>query len=139
MEAKSLLSEAKAKIEERGESYGPYRATYERAAIIANTTLGTQLMAYDVMMILHCVKLARIGGPGDQIDNYLDGVNYLAFACEERFGTAAGVVFEASTSIIDDGIAEFARKFAPASKLYEANPVDAVFDPATNTFRKLPE
>ncbi len=124
MEAKSLLNEAKAKIEERGESYGPYRATYERAAIIANTTIGTQLSAYDVMMILHCVKLARIAGPGDQVDNYLDGVNYLAFAYEEKFGTAAGVVgakddtvtvsgLYSATSIIDDGIAEFARKFAP--------------------------
>jgi len=109
MKAKSLLNEAKAKIEERGADYGLYGATYERAAIIANTVLNAQFSAYDVMMLLHCVKLARIAGPGDKVDNYLDGVNYLAFACEEKFGPREATAEE----VIDDGAAEIAQKYAP--------------------------
>jgi hypothetical protein len=113
MEAKSLLKSAMNTIDDREPTYGDRNLVYDRTAIIANTVLGLSLSSYDVMMILHAAKLARIGGTQDKVDNYLDGVNYLAFACEAKFGTAAGVVFEAATSIVDDGIAEFARKFAP--------------------------
>jgi hypothetical protein len=115
MEAKSLLKSASETISERSPKYGPFSKTYERAAVIANATIGTNLSCYDVMMILHAVKLARIGSAVDQVDNYLDGVNYLAFACEEKFGRAQSTRSsgESSDEIIDDGIAEFARNFAP--------------------------
>jgi hypothetical protein len=113
MEAKSLLKSAMNTIDDREPTYGDRNLVYDRTAIIANTVLGLSLSSYDIMMILHAAKLARIGGTQDKVDNYLDGVNYLAFACEAKFGTAAGVVGAAATNIIDDGIAEFARKFAP--------------------------
>lgn len=113
MKAKSLLRSAVEKINERGQLYGSVSATHERAAIIADTVLNAQLSAYDVMMILHCVKLARIGGSVDQVDNYLDGVNYLAFACEEKFGRA-------EEDIVDDGAAEMAQKLAPLTYTEEA-------------------
>ena len=121
MEAKSLLKSAMNTIDDREPVYGDRNLVYDRTAIIANTVLGLSLSSYDIMMILHAAKLARIGGTQDKVDNYLDGVNYLAFACEAKFGTAAGVVGATgggvprftATSIIDDGIAEFARKFAP--------------------------
>jgi hypothetical protein len=115
MEAKSLLKSASETISERSPKYGPFGRTYERAAVIANATIGTSLSSYDVIMILHAVKLARIGSAVDQVDNYLDGVNYLAFACEEKFGRTQSLHGSGGSSdeIIDDGIAEFARNFAP--------------------------
>jgi hypothetical protein len=132
MEAKSLLKSAINTIDDREPVYGDRNLVYDRTAIIANTVLGLSLSSYDIMMILHAAKLARIGGTQDKVDNYLDGVNYLAFACEAKFG---GVVNASATSIIDDGIAEFARKFAPVStSSYEPHP-----GIVASTFKKLPE
>jgi hypothetical protein len=132
MEAKSLLKSAINTIDDREPTYGDRNLVYDRTAIIANTVLGLSLSSYDIMMILHAAKLARIGGTQDKVDNYLDGVNYLAFACEAKFGGVAGA---SATSIVDDGIAEFARKFAPAStSSYEPHP-----GTVASTFKKLPE
>lgn len=105
MKADKLLRAAADKIVERGQAYGDMNDTYSRAAVIANSILGTHLGVYDVLMVLHAAKLARMAGPTDQTDNYLDGVNYLAFANEAR-----------KTSIeqeMVEGVEEIARKFAP--------------------------
>jgi hypothetical protein len=109
MKAKSLLRSAAEAINDREQVYGDRNAVYERAAIIANTTLNLALSTYEIMMILHAVKLARIGGREDIPDNYLDGVNYLAFACEAKFGPREATAEE----VIDDGAAEIAQKYAP--------------------------
>lgn len=109
MEAKSLLKSAVRTIDDREPIYGDRNLVYDRAAIIANTILGTSLSAYDIMMILHASKLARIGGRQDKVDNYLDGVNYLAFACEAKFGGS----HQTSENVVDEGIAELARKLSP--------------------------
>lgn len=109
MEAKSLLKSAVRTIDDREPIYGDRNLVYDRAAIIANTILGLSLSAYDIMIILHASKLARIGGRQDKVDNYLDGVNYLAFACEAKFGGS----LETSENVVDEGIAELARKLSP--------------------------
>ena len=116
MEAKSLLKSAVRTIDEREPIYGDKNLVYDRAAIIANTILGLSLSAYDIMIILHASKLARIGGRQDKVDNYLDGVNYLAFACEAKFGGS----LETSENVVDEGIAELARKLSPLSYADEA-------------------
>lgn len=115
MKAQSLLKSASATIDQREPFYGDRNVVYTRAALLANTILNMDLTAYDVMMILHATKLARIGGRNDKVDNYLDGVNYLAFACEAKFGPQ-----ESAESVIDDGAAEMARKFAPRTYTEEA-------------------
>lgn len=116
MEAKSLLKSAVRTIDDREPIYGDRNLVYDRAAIIANTILGTSLSAYDIMMILHASKLARIGGRQDKVDNYLDGVNYLAFACEAKFGGS----HQTSENVVDEGIAELARKLSPLTYTEEA-------------------
>jgi hypothetical protein len=35
-------------------------------------------------MVLAATKLARMSGSRDKDDNYLDAINYLAFACDLR-------------------------------------------------------
>ena len=107
MKAATLLRHASNTIIDRDSTYGYFRALYDRAAIIANTTLHLNLSPYEILMILHSVKLARTGGRSDKADNYLDGINYLALANELRSELTP-------EEIIDDGAAQIAAKFAPA-------------------------
>jgi hypothetical protein len=109
MKSTSLLKNADHTIMQRDSQYGDFRPLYERAATIANATLGTSLNVYDILMIMNAVKMARMGGVADQVDNYLDAVNYLALAQEVRFPP------NSVEDIIDDGAAEMARRFSPAS------------------------
>jgi hypothetical protein len=82
MNPKAFLDEASSLIDDRGADYGGIEKNFETIASLANTVLNRDLSAYDVAMILHCVKLARLRTSPTKRDNYLDGVNYLAFAGE---------------------------------------------------------
>lgn len=82
MNPKNLLTEASALIDDRGGDYGGLEDNFNNIAVIANTILGRDLSAFDVAIILVSVKLARIRMSPMKRDNYLDGVNYLAFAGE---------------------------------------------------------
>lgn len=79
----SVLQEAKELIGERGADYGGIEDNFNNIANIANAmSPGLHLCAYDVAIILTAVKMARIRQSPRKRDNYLDGVNYLAFAAE---------------------------------------------------------
>ena len=67
-------------ITQRKASYGPPTEGFERAAVIASTALDKSVSPYEVAMILHAVKLARISTSPKYLDNYVDAVSYLAFA-----------------------------------------------------------
>lgn len=82
MNPKTFLDEAASLIDDRGNDYGGIEQNFETIASLANTVLNRDLSAFDVAMILHCVKLARLRTSPTKRDNYLDGVNYLAFAGE---------------------------------------------------------
>lgn len=82
MDPKGLLNEAASLIEDRGADYGGIEQNFELIAGLANIILARDLSAFDVAIILHCVKLARLRTSPTKRDNYLDGVNYLAFAGE---------------------------------------------------------
>jgi len=69
-------------IAKRRESYGPPTECFERAAIIASAMLGKTVTPYEVVSIMHAVKLARIAQSPKNLDHYVDGVSYLAFAGE---------------------------------------------------------
>lgn len=69
-------------LQERTTQYGSPAVTYKRAAAIASQMLQKDLTAYDVVMILHAVKLSRMPSGRDKIDHYEDAINYLAFAAE---------------------------------------------------------
>lgn len=84
MDPHKTLTECAAIIGERGEDYGGIEENFHRIAKIASEVIGTPITAYEVAMILVATKLARMSGARDKRDNYLDAINYLAFASELR-------------------------------------------------------
>ena len=77
-----ILLDATRTLKERTTQYGQPSDTYARAAVIASTVLQKSLTPYDIVMIMHAVKLSRIPSGHENLDNYKDGINYLAFAAE---------------------------------------------------------
>ncbi len=84
MDPHKTLNQCAELIGERGKDYGGIEHNFERIAKIANQLIDAQVTAYDVAMILVATKLARMSGMRDKDDNYLDAINYLAFAKELR-------------------------------------------------------
>ena len=82
MNHKDILLRTARTVTERTEVYGDPADTYKRAAIIASTILGKILSSYDVAIVMHAVKLSRIPTSPRHLDNYEDGINFLAFAAE---------------------------------------------------------
>lgn len=78
-----LLSLAFETINARGADYdnaNDIDTNFREAAAVASVVLGKSLTPRDVAMILHCVKLIRSKSDHSKLDNYVDGMNYLAFA-----------------------------------------------------------
>lgn len=87
-------------IGERGQDYGGVEENFKRIATIASVVLGKDVSPWDVAMVLTATKLARMAGSRDKEDNYLDAINYLAFASEMRDenNTASGAGSSAGPS-----------------------------------------
>jgi hypothetical protein len=78
-----LLSLAFELINARGAEYdnaNDIEQNFREAAAVATVVTGKELTARDVALILHCVKLIRGKSSPGKLDNYVDGMNYLAFA-----------------------------------------------------------
>jgi hypothetical protein len=78
-----VLTHAFEIINERGHDYDNAAAieqNFREAAAIASIVIGKELMARDVAMIMHCVKLIRSKSAPGKLDNYVDAANYVAFA-----------------------------------------------------------
>jgi hypothetical protein len=78
-----LLSHAFELINERGADYdnaASLEQNFREAAAVASVIIGKPLTARDVALILHSVKLIRGKSSPEKLDNYVDGMNYLAFA-----------------------------------------------------------
>ena len=78
-----LLSHAFELINARGAEYdntGNLEHNYREIAAIASVVVGKTLTPRDIAMVMHCVKLIRSKSAPDKLDNYVDGMNYLAFA-----------------------------------------------------------
>jgi hypothetical protein len=82
MEYRDIMHQAARVFNERNPQYGDMRVGMERVAQIATLITGIQLTAHDVALVLHAVKLSRLGADRRNPDHYIDGVNYLAFAGE---------------------------------------------------------
>jgi len=70
-------------INARGADYdnaASLEQNYREAAAVASVITGKALTARDVALVLHCVKLVRSKSSPEKLDNYVDGINYLAFA-----------------------------------------------------------
>ena len=87
MDFGDILKTSAVVIAKRRESYGPPQECFERAATIAGAILDRKVSPYEISIIFHAMKLARITQSPDNPDHYVDGVSYLAFAGEFH-GTA---------------------------------------------------
>lgn len=96
-----ILNTALDTLTERGDQYGPAGACFDRISKLASIALNKPISRYDVAMILHCVKLGRLQDNRAGLDNYVDGINYLAFA-GEFIRTSESVIIAAENDIVAD-------------------------------------
>jgi hypothetical protein len=104
MEYPEIMQKTIETFHDRASQYGDMRETLERQAKMATLVLDKTITAYDIAMIMHCIKMGRIPSDRNNVDSYVDGINYFAFA---------GML--ATTKSIEQEIADLAKKFAPAS------------------------
>jgi hypothetical protein len=78
-----LLSLAFELINARGAEYdntGSLEQNFREAAAVVSVIIGKDITPRDVAMVMACVKLVRSKSAPDKLDNYVDGMNYIAFA-----------------------------------------------------------
>jgi hypothetical protein len=78
-----LLTLAFELINARGSEYdnvSGIEQNFREIAAVASVLIGKSLTARDVAMVMATVKLVRSKSAPDKIDNYVDGMNYMAFA-----------------------------------------------------------
>ena len=80
MEYSEIMNDALVTVGQRNASYGNIKMCMDRAAVIASAITGLHITPHDVALILHALKLARLGEDRANKDHYVDGINYLAFA-----------------------------------------------------------
>jgi hypothetical protein len=106
MNSQDILRNAANIYNERGKQYGDIEVMFDTAAAIATLMTGREYNKYDITVVMEAVKLARRRANPFNPDNYIDGVNYMTFSAQFAKAPLAA-------TIVDDGIAEFAKKFAP--------------------------
>lgn len=82
MKYSDTLMQAARIVDERGKQYGTVDECFSRIAKMASAFFGEEISEYKIAMILHMTKLGRIGEKQSYEDNYVDGINYLAFAAQ---------------------------------------------------------
>jgi hypothetical protein len=78
-----LLTLAFELINARGNEYDNAASidqNYRETAAVASVIIGKPLTARDVAMIMTCIKLVRSKSSPEKLDNYVDAMNYMAFA-----------------------------------------------------------
>lgn len=84
MKPHDVLTQAGKLIGERGHDYGGIEDNFANIANIFMAMTGKEFSPFDVAMVMISVKIARIRQSPYKDDNYLDAINYLAFAHELR-------------------------------------------------------
>ena len=75
-----ILYKAAEIIGERGQTHGDYENNFQLIADLFTLRIGRDFHPYEVCILLECVKDARMFSNPENADNYLDGINYRAFA-----------------------------------------------------------
>jgi len=75
-----MLYKAAEILQERGQTHGDFENNFQLIADIFSLRMGRDFHPYEVCIFLECVKEARMFANPTNIDNYLDGINYRAFA-----------------------------------------------------------
>ena len=82
MDHTAILTNAVLILRNRDEQYGSMAETMTRACQIFELITGSPLSPYHANVFMHALKLSRIRTSPGKLDNYVDGINYLAFAGE---------------------------------------------------------
>ena len=75
-----MLLKAAEIINERGQSYGGIEENFQLIADMFTLRIGREFHPYEVCVLMECLKDARMFANPAHMDNYLDGINYRAFA-----------------------------------------------------------
>jgi midasin (ATPase involved in ribosome maturation) len=116
-----ILSTAAKTLRERHTQYGPAELCFDRISQIATLILNKEISPYDVTMIMVAIKLGRLQESRALDDNYVDGINYMAFAAQFA---------KANTSIetaVEDDIVAMAKRLSPKKpeNMNEENSLDS--------------
>jgi hypothetical protein len=101
-----IIGKSVAILRDRNEQYGDVGDVFYRACGIFEMITGEPISRYHATVFMHSLKLARIKNAPGKMDNYVDAINYMAFA-----GQFSGE--NAANKTVDDGIREMAEKLAP--------------------------
>ena len=82
MDHTAILTDAVITLRNRDDQYGNMAETMTRACQIFELITGSPLSPYHANVFTHALKLSRIRTSPGKLDNYVDGINYLAFAGE---------------------------------------------------------
>jgi hypothetical protein len=80
MDHRQILADAINTLQDRGQDYGDVSELFERACSIYNLTTGESFTPWQANIFMTSLKMARIKSNRPKADNYIDGINYLAFA-----------------------------------------------------------
>ena len=102
-----IMSQAVHTLKSRGDQYGPVEIAFDKISKLATIVLNKTITPYDVAGILHAVKMARMSNNPNEPDNYVDGINYMAFMAQ-----FAGLSTQPEDGLERD-IADMAQRLAP--------------------------
>ena len=118
MDHKQILSNAVDTLRDRGMDYGDENELFERTCSIYNLITGEALSPWQANMFMTALKMARIKSNRGKADNYVDGINYLAFAGQFAQAKPGRVAVSMPTPLgpadqVEDDIKRMAQMFAP--------------------------
>ena len=89
-----MLTQSAELIQERGQNYGEIENNFQLIADLFSLRIGRPFHPYEACILLECVKDARMFATPVFVDNYLDGINYKAFAAlfAEDYARARGLL-----------------------------------------------
>lgn len=80
MNNQQILKRAMEIFSDRGDQYGEHILMFDAISQTASAVLDKEFTPYEIAMIFHCAKLCRTRTSRKDMDHYIDGINYLAFA-----------------------------------------------------------
>jgi len=121
MDHKEVLANAISTLEDRGQEYGDVSDTFERVCSIYNLMTGESFTPWQANIFMTALKMARIKSNRSKADNYIDGINYLAFAGQFAQAKPGRVAVSmpsplGPTDQVEDDIKRMAQMFAPVNK-----------------------
>ena len=118
MDHKEVLANAISTLEDRGQEYGDVNDTFERVCSIYNLMTGESFTPWQANMFMMALKMARIKSNRGKADNYVDGINYLAFAGQFAQAKPGRVAVSMPSPLgpqeqVEEDIKRMAQMFAP--------------------------